>query len=161
VHPIAALQSEFSLWTRDVETDGVLEAARELGVAFVAYCPLGRGFLTGRFRSPEDLPATDTRRGMPRFSATNFAANLRLTDAIAALAKRKGCSAPQLALAWLLGHDHVVPIPGTKSVVHLEDNAAAADIHLDDHDLAEIDAVMPPGAAADERPLESKRLVPG
>ena len=151
VHPIAALQSEFSLWTRDVETDDVLATARELGVAFVAYCPLGRGFLTGRFRSPEDLPANDSRRGMPRFSAGNFAANLRLTDAIAALAKRKGCSAPQLALAWLLRHDHVVPIPGTKSVVHLEENAGSAGIRLDDQDLAEIDAVLPPGAAAGDR----------
>jgi aryl-alcohol dehydrogenase-like predicted oxidoreductase len=151
VHPIAALQSEFSLWTRDVETDGVLAAARELGVGFVAYCPLGRGFLTGRFRSPEDLPAKDSRRDMPRFSAGNFAANLHLADAIAALAKRKGCSAPQLALAWLLRHDNVVPIPGTKTVVHLEDNAGAAGVRLDDDDLAEIDAAMPPGAAAGER----------
>ena len=151
VHPIAALQSEFSLFTRDVETDGVLATARELGVGFVAYCPLGRGFLTGRFRSPEDLPANDSRRNHPRFSAGNFAANLRLADAIAALAKRKGCSAPQLALAWLLRHDDVVPIPGTKAVVHLEDNAGAAGVRLDDRDLAEIDAALPPGAAVGER----------
>ena len=151
VHPIAALQSEFSLWTRDVETDDVLATARELGVALVAYCPLGRGFSYRTLPSPEDLPANDSRRGMPRFSAGNFAANCAFTDAIAALAERKGCSAPQLALAWLLRHDHVVPIPGTKSVVHLEENAGSAGIRLDDQDLAEIDAVLPPGAAAGDR----------
>ena len=150
-HPIAALQSEYSLWTRDVESDGILAAVRELGIAFVAYSPLGRGFLTGRFRSAHDLGAGDSRLRQPRFSGDNLVANLRLADAISALAQRKGCTPAQLALAWLMRNDDVIPIPGSKITAHLDDNAGAVNVTLDAADLAEIDAVLPPGAASGER----------
>ena len=152
VHPIAALQTEYSLWTRDVETNGVLDTARELGIAFVAYSPLGRGFLTGAFRSPEDLAADDWRRSNPRFQAENFAANTRLADAVKALATRKRCTPAQLALAWLLARgDNIIPIPGTKRVRYLEDNAGAVDVQLTADDLRAIDEALPSGAAAGER----------
>lgn len=152
VHPIAALQTEYSLWTRDVETNGVLDTVRELGIAFVAYSPLGRGFLTGTFRSPDDLAVDDWRRGVPRFQAENFAANIRLADAVKTLAARKGCTPAQLALAWLLarGND-IVPIPGTKRVKYLEENAAAVSVHLNAEDLRAIDEALPTGAAAGQR----------
>jgi aryl-alcohol dehydrogenase-like predicted oxidoreductase len=151
VHHVAALQTEYSLWTRDVEVDGVLDTARELGVAFVAYSPLGRGFLSGAFRSPDELAAGDSRKNQPRFTGDNLAANLKLADAVSELAKKKGCTPAQLALAWLLAKDDVVPIPGTKSVKHLEENAAAAAVRLDADDLRAIDAALPPGAAVGTR----------
>ena len=147
-YPVAALQTEYSLFTRDVENDGVLATARELGIAFVAYSPLGRGFLTGAFGSPDELGAGDSRRNQPRFSGANVAANLELAGAVVAIAQRKGCTPAQLALAWLLAADGVIPIPGTKSVAHLEDDAGAAGVTLDPADLREIDAALPPGAAA-------------
>jgi aryl-alcohol dehydrogenase-like predicted oxidoreductase len=150
-HPVAALQSEYSLWTRDVESDGILATTRELGIAFVAYSPLGRGFLTGRFRSASDLAAGDSRLRQPRFMGENLAANLRLADAVTALAARKGCTAAQLALAWLLRHDDVIPIPGSKTVRHLDENAGAIEVTLSESDLAAIDAELPPGAAHGER----------
>ncbi|GAC1571074.1 MAG: aldo/keto reductase [Candidatus Elarobacter sp.] len=152
VHPIAALQTEYSLWTRDVERDGVLDTVRELGIAFVPYSPLGRGFLTGTFRSESDLDANDSRRMHPRFQGDNLAANVKLADAVKALATRKRCTPAQLALAWLLARgDDVVPIPGTKRVAYLEDNAGAVDVHLTPDDLRAIDDVLPPGATAGER----------
>ncbi len=150
-HPIAALQTEYSLFTRDVEDDGVLATARELGIAFVAYSPLGRGFLSGAFRSPDELAAGDSRKNQPRFNGDNLAANLKLADAVKTIAARKGCSPAQLALAWLLGKDGVIPIPGTKSVKHLEDDAGAVEVTLDASDLREIDAALPPGAALGTR----------
>jgi aryl-alcohol dehydrogenase-like predicted oxidoreductase len=150
-HPVAALQTEYSLFTRDVESDGVLDTARELGIAFVAYSPLGRGFLTGGFRGPDALGAGDSRRNQPRFNGENLAANLELAAAVAALAKRKGCSSAQLALAWLMQKDGVIPIPGTKSVRHLDDDAGAANVTLDPGDLRDIDAALPPGAAVGSR----------
>src|SRR5665213_1001872 len=145
-HPVAALQTEYSLFTRDVETDGVLATARELGVAFVAYSPLGRGFLTGGIRSAEDFGKGDSRRNQPRFNGDNLATNLQLAAAAAAIAKRKGCSSAQLALAWLMKQDGVIPIPGTKSVNHLNDDAGAAIITLDAADVAALEAALPAGA---------------
>lgn len=151
VHPIAALQTEYSLWTREVERDGVLDTVRELGIAFVAYSPLGRGFLAGRFRSPQELAQGDSRLNQPRFKDENLAANLRLAEAAQALARKKGCTPAQLALAWLLRHDDVIPIPGTKTRAHLEENAAAVDVRLTDDDLRALDAAFPLGAAAGTR----------
>ena len=147
-HPVAALQTEYSLFTRDVETDGVLDTARELGIAFVAYSPLGRGLLTGGIRSAEDFGAGDSRRNQPRFSAENLAANLRLADAARAIAERKGCSAAQLALAWLMKKDGVIPIPGTKTVQHLIDDAGAAVLSLDAGDMHALEGALPAGAVA-------------
>ena len=152
VHPIAALQSEFSLWTRDPQTNGVLEACRRLGVGFVPYSPLGRGFLTGQIRSPADFDADDYRRTSPRFEGENFNRNLALVDKVQALASKKGCAASQLALAWVLAQgDDVVPIPGTKRRKYLEQNAGALDIAMSPAELAEIDAVFPPDAAQGTR----------
>jgi aryl-alcohol dehydrogenase-like predicted oxidoreductase len=151
VHPIAALQTEYSLWSRDVETD-VLPAVRELGIGFVAYSPLGRGFLTGQFKTPDDLPEDDYRRHSPRFEGANFQKNLDLVRKINELAQRKGCTPGQLALAWVLAQgDDIVPIPGTKRLGFLEENLAAARIDLTPDDRREIDAVLPPGSAAGER----------
>jgi aryl-alcohol dehydrogenase-like predicted oxidoreductase len=151
VHPITALQTEYSLWSRDPEGD-ILPAVRELGVGFVAYSPLGRGFLTGRIASLDDLEPDDYRRGSPRFQGENFARNLRLVDAIRDLAVSKGCTASQLALAWVLAQgDDIVPIPGTKRRAFLEENVGALDVALSDDDLAAIDAVLPFGAAAGDR----------
>jgi aryl-alcohol dehydrogenase-like predicted oxidoreductase len=132
VHPIAALQSEFSLWTRDVAAE-VLGAARECGIGFVAYSPLGRGFLTGEIKRVEDLAADDWRRNLPRFQGENFALNQRLVEAVTELARRRGCTPAQLALAWLLhqGED-IVPIPGTRRVSRVDENAAATELQLDD-----------------------------
>ncbi|MGZ3430042.1 MAG: aldo/keto reductase [Polyangia bacterium] len=152
IHPITALQSEYSLWTRDPEDDGVLAACRELGIGFVAYSPLGRGFLTGRFQRLEDLPADDYRRHSPRFQGENFAKNLELVREIERLARAKGATASQLALAWVLARgDDIVPIPGTKKRAYLDENLAAAEIHLGADELARIDAIAPPGVAAGER----------
>jgi len=151
VHPIAALQTEYSLWTRDPE-DGVLAACRELGVAFVAYSPLGRGFLTGQIKSFDDLAADDFRRYSPRFQGENFAKNLALVEHLTAVARAKGVTAGQLALAWVLSRgDDVVPIPGTTARNHLDENIAAADIRLTADDLARLDAAAPVGAASGDR----------
>jgi aryl-alcohol dehydrogenase-like predicted oxidoreductase len=151
VHPIAALQSEYSLWSRDVE-DQILPTCRELGIGFVAYSPLGRGFLTGRFRRFEDLPADDYRRNQPRFQGANFQKNLDLVAHLEQVAQQKKCTPSQLALAWLLaqGKD-VVPIPGTKRVQYLEENVGALDVTLTPEDLRRIDAIAPQGVAAGQR----------
>ena len=152
VHPIAALQTEWSLWTRDVEENGVLDTVRELGIGFVAYSPLGRGFLTGRFQRFEELPEDDYRRNNPRWQGENFQKNLDLVREVEALAREKGCTASQLALAWVLAQgDDVVPIPGTKRVKYLEENAAATRVQLSADDLARIEAVFPVGVAAGTR----------
>jgi aryl-alcohol dehydrogenase-like predicted oxidoreductase len=151
VHPITALQTEYSLWTRDPE-DGLLAACRELGIGFVAYSPLGRGFLTGRYRTPDDLGAGDWRRNNPRFQGDNFQRNLGIVERVGRVAARKGCTPAQLALAWVLaqGHD-IVPIPGSKRRERLEENAAATGIRLTADDLKEIDALLPPGMASGTR----------
>jgi aryl-alcohol dehydrogenase-like predicted oxidoreductase len=149
VHPIAALQSEYSLWTRDAEDHEVLATCRELGVTFVAYSPLGRGFLTGRFQSPADLAPDDFRRNHPRFQGDNFERNLVLVRKIEDIAAKKRCTAAQLALAWLLAQDeHVVPIPGSKRRSRLEENAAAVDVEMTSEDVAELDRIAPKGVAA-------------
>jgi aryl-alcohol dehydrogenase-like predicted oxidoreductase len=151
VHPIAALQSEYSLWTRDPE-DGVLAACRELGVGFVPYSPLGRGFLTGQIRRFEDLAADDFRRFNPRFQGENFQKNLDLVQHIQNLAAKKGCTPSQLALAWVLAQGpDLVPIPGTKRRKYLDENLGALQVKLTPQDLAEIDRLAPRGAAAGER----------
>lgn len=151
VHPICALQSEYSLWSRDPE-DEVLPACRELGIGFVPFSPLGRGFLSGRFRSLADLADDDTRRGTPRFESENFASNLVLLERIEALAGARGVTPSQLALAWLLAQDaRIVPIPGTTNLGRLAENAAAADLVLDAAELAAIDDATPRGIAAGER----------
>jgi aryl-alcohol dehydrogenase-like predicted oxidoreductase len=150
-HPIAALQTEYSLWTRDPE-DEVLPACRELGIGFVAYSPLGRGFLTGRFRSIDDLPPDDYRRQSPRFQGDNFQRNLDLVRQVEEIARRKRCTPSQLALAWVLAQGlDVVPIPGTKQRKYLEENIRAIEVELSDADLAELDEVAPRGVAAGER----------
>jgi aryl-alcohol dehydrogenase-like predicted oxidoreductase len=144
VHPIAALQTEYSLWTRDVE-DEILPACRELGIAFVAYSPLGRGFLTGQFRSTDDLAPDDFRRNNPRFQGENLQANLALADRIKEIAQEKGCTPAQLALAWLLAQgDDIVPIPGTRKRSRLDENAAAVNIRLSDEEKRSIAAQVPP-----------------
>jgi len=151
VHPIAALQSEYSLWTRDPEDD-ILPTCRELGIGFVAYSPLGRGFLTGRFQKPSDLPEDDYRRFSPRFQGENFQKNLDLVRRVEELAIEKGCKPSQLALAWVLAQgEDIVPIPGTKRRKYLEENVKAVDIQLSREDLARIDEVMPQGAASGTR----------
>jgi aryl-alcohol dehydrogenase-like predicted oxidoreductase len=147
VHPISALQTEYSLWSRDCE-DEILPTVRELGIGFVAYSPLGRGFLTGQFKSFEDLEANDYRRHSPRFQGENFQKNLELVDRVKALAEAKGYLASQLALAWVLAQgETIVPIPGTKRRKYLEENIAASDIQLSEQDLAEIEAAFPKDAA--------------
>lgn len=152
VHPITALQTEYSLWTRDPEDNGVLATCRELGIGFVAYSPLGRGFLTGQFRTFEDLAPDDYRRNSPRFQGENFKKNLNLVHEVEKLAIEKGCKPSQLALAWVMaqGKD-IVPIPGTKRRKYLEENAAAADIPLSQEDLARLDEAFPKDAAAGQR----------
>jgi aryl-alcohol dehydrogenase-like predicted oxidoreductase len=151
VHPISALQTEYSLWTRDPEA-GVLPAVRELGIGFVAYSPLGRGFLSGRFRSPDDLPADDFRRNHPRFQGENFRRNLGLVERVREIAQEKGVTPGQLALAWVLaqGKD-VVPIPGTKRREYLDENIAATEIELTPDDLARLDEAAPRGATSGDR----------
>ena len=148
VHTITALQTEYSLWTRDPE-DGVLATCRELGIGFVAYSPLGRGFLTGQIKKFDDLAADDFRRYSPRFQGDNFAKNLELVDKVTSIARDKRCTPGQLALAWVMsrGND-IVPIPGTKRRTYLEENLAAADLTLSAQELAAIDAIAPKGAAA-------------
>jgi aryl-alcohol dehydrogenase-like predicted oxidoreductase len=151
VHPITALQSEYSLWTRDPE-GRVLPTVRELGIGFVAYSPLGRGFLSGRFTSPDDFPEGDFRSSHPRFQGENFARNLELVDRVREIAEEKGVTPGQLALAWVLHRgDDIVPIPGTTAVRHLEENASALAIELTDDDLERIDDAAPPGVAAGDR----------
>jgi aryl-alcohol dehydrogenase-like predicted oxidoreductase len=151
VHPIAALQSEYSLWTRDPE-DEVLATCRELEVGFVAYAPLGRGFLAGRFKSPVDLEEGDWRPRHPRFLGENLEANIGLAAAVETMAKAKGCTPAQLCLAWVLSRgDDVVPIPGTKHVRYLEENVRALDVALSDTDLQKLDETFAPGAAAGDR----------
>jgi aryl-alcohol dehydrogenase-like predicted oxidoreductase len=150
-HRISALQTEYSLWTRDPE-DEVLPLCRQLGIGFVAYSPLGRGFLTGRFRSFEDLPEDDYRRSSPRFQGDNFQKNLDLVQRVEEIARRKRCTPAQLALAWLLAQgDDIVPIPGTKQRRYLEENIDSLDIELDPSDLEAIDEVAPKGAASGDR----------
>jgi aryl-alcohol dehydrogenase-like predicted oxidoreductase len=155
VHPIAALQSEYSLWSREPE-EGILDLVRELGIGFVAYSPLGRGFLTGEIKSVNDLAPDDWRRNNPRFSGANFHRNLDLVEEVKALAGSKGCTAAQLALAWVLaqGND-IVPIPGTKRRSYLEDNVGALEVRLTTDDLALINTILPPGGAAGTRYPES------
>ena len=162
VHPIAALQTEYSLWTRDPE-GGILAACRELGIGFVAYSPLGRGFLTGQFRKFEDLPADDYRRNSPRFQGENFQKNLDLLWRVEEMAREKACTASQLALAWILAQgDDIVPIPGTKRRKYLEENVAASGVGLSKEDLRRIDEVFPAEAAAGARyPLNAMALVNG
>ena len=154
VHPVTALQTEYSLWSRDPE-DGLLDVCRELGIGFVAYSPLGRGFLTGRYQRLDDLAADDWRRNNPRFQGENFQKNLDIVARVTRVAERKHCTPAQLALAWLLaqGHD-IVPIPGSKRRERLEENAAAADIQLTPDDRREIDALLPAGIAAGTRYAE-------
>jgi aryl-alcohol dehydrogenase-like predicted oxidoreductase len=151
VHPITALQTEYSLWTRDVETE-ILPTCRELGIAFVAYSPLGRGFLTGQIQRVEDLAADDFRRRSPRFQGENFRRNLELVERVREIASEKGCTPGQLALAWLLAQGlDIVPIPGTRRLTYLEENLGALQVHLSGQDLRRIDEAAPRGAAAGQR----------
>jgi len=157
VQPVAAVQTEYSLWTRDPEDDGVFATCAELGIGFVAYSPIGRGFLSGQIRSLEDLEEGDFRRHNPRFQGENFVKNLELVDRVREIADEKGVTATQLALAWVMaqsdrdGKPTIVPIPGTKRVRYLEENAAAADIALTDDDLRRLDEAAPVGAAQGDR----------
>ena len=151
VHPITALQTEYSLWSREPE-DELLRTCRELGIGFVAYSPLGRGFLTGRWQRPEDLPADDWRRHNPRFQGDNFRRNLEIVERVRQVAERRGHTPAQMALAWLLAQgEDIVPIPGSKRRERLEANAEAADIRLTPEELEEINALIPPGMAAGTR----------
>lgn len=151
VHPITALQTEYSLWSREPE-ERLLNVCRELGIGFVAYSPLGRGFLTGRYTRPDDLAANDWRRNNPRFQSNNFQKNLEIVERVKRVAARKRCTAAQLALAWVLAQgEDVVPIPGSKQRERLDENAAAADIQLTSEELSEIDALLPRGIAAGTR----------
>ena len=150
-HPITALQTEYSLWSRDAE-DGPLPTVRELGIGYVAYSPLGRGFLTGQIRHPEDFPEDDYRRFHPRFTGENFSKNIALVDRVVELARDKGVTAAQLALAWVLARgEDIVPIPGTKRRKYLEQNIAAVEVRLSESELADLDCILPPGATAGER----------
>ncbi|WP_029434238.1 aldo/keto reductase [Blastococcus sp. URHD0036] len=157
VQPVTAVQTEYSLWTRDPEEDGVLSTCAELGIGFVAYSPIGRGFLSGQIRSVDDLAPDDFRRHNPRFQGENFARNLELVDRVREIAEEKGVTASQLALAWVIGQSGrdgnptVVPIPGTKRVSYLEENAAAADVELTDDDLRRLDEAAPRGATMGDR----------
>ncbi len=151
VHPIAALQTEYSLWSREPE-ESLLPTCRDLDIAFVAYSPLGRGFLTGQFKKFDDLPADDRRRDFPRFQGANFQKNIDLVKRIEEMAKAKGCTAGQLALAWVLAQGtDIIPIPGTKRVKYLEENMAAANVKLTPAELKQIDSILPPGAAVGDR----------
>jgi aryl-alcohol dehydrogenase-like predicted oxidoreductase len=151
VHPIAALQTEYSLWSREPE-DELLATCRELGIGFVAYSPLGRGFLTGQFKRFEDFPEDDYRRFSPRFQGENFQKNLALVQRVEEIAKEKGCKPSQLALAWVLAQDkNIVPIPGTKRRKYLEENVAAIDVKLSEENLRRIDEIFPAGAASGQR----------
>ena len=160
VHPITALQTEYSLWSREPE-DEILETVRELGIAFVAYSPLGRGFLTGQIKRYEDFAEDDYRRLSPRFQGDNFARNLKLVKRVEAIAKEKGCTPAQLTLAWVLAQgEDVIPIPGTKRRSYLEDNAAAVNLTLTAQELRRLEEVAPRGAASGSRyPEEMMRAV--
>jgi aryl-alcohol dehydrogenase-like predicted oxidoreductase len=150
-HPIAAVQTELSLWSRDAEAE-VLPTVRELGIGYVAYSPLGRGFLSGRFKSPADFPEDDFRKNHPRFQGENFEKNIALVREVEKMAKEKGCTTAQLALAWVLAQgEDVVPIPGTKHVKYLDENIGALEVKLTDADLKRLDQILPPGAAAGQR----------
>jgi len=154
VHPISALQTEYSLWSRDPERE-LLEACRELGITFVAYSPLGRGFLSGHFRKPDDLGASDTRRNIPRFQGENFYKNLQLVDQVKEIAAEKGVTPSQLAIAWVIAHgSHILPIPGTRSLERLKENISALEITFTPDELARLDAIFPPDAAAGTRYAE-------
>ncbi len=156
-HPITALQTEYSLWSREPE-DEILATCRELGIGFVPYSPLGRGFLSGQIRRPEDLAPDDSRRSNPRFQGENFDRNLKLVEAVSALAADKGVTPAQLALAWVLAQgDDLVPIPGTRRIPTLEENVAAVDISLSGDELAAIEAVFPKDAAQGHRYAEAAR----
>ena len=151
VHPIAALQTEYSLWSRDPE-DEILATVRELGIGFVAYSPLGRGFLTGQFKTIEDLAPDDYRRNAPRFQGENFQRNLDLVGKVEAIAADKGCQPSQLALAWVLAQgDDIIPIPGTKRRTYLDENIGALDVHLTEDELDTIDEALPHGTTAGDR----------
>jgi aryl-alcohol dehydrogenase-like predicted oxidoreductase len=151
-HPITALQTEYSLWTRDVEENGVLETIGELGIGFVAYSPLGRGFLTGQIKTFDDLPENDFRRRNPRFQGENFQKNINLVQRVGEIARARKITPTQLALAWVLAQsEDIVPIPGTKRVKYLEQNAAAADVELTPEDFERIDEIFPVGVTAGER----------
>jgi aryl-alcohol dehydrogenase-like predicted oxidoreductase len=151
-HPLTALQTEYSLWSRDPEDNEVLDTVRELGIGFVAYSPLGRGFLTGAFSSPDDFAADDFRKYHPRFQGANFHRNLGLVERVRELAREKGVTAAQLGLAWVLSRgEEVVPIPGTKRRSYLEENAAAGEVELTGDDLAKIEEAFPKGATAGDR----------
>jgi len=150
-HPITAVQTELSLWSRDAEAE-VIPTVRELGIGYVAYSPLGRGFLTGQITSPQDFPEDDFRRFHPRFTGANFEKNIQLVREVEALAKDKGCTTAQLALAWVLAQgEDIVPIPGTKHVRYLDENIGALEVTLSKDELDRLDAILPPGAAAGER----------
>jgi aryl-alcohol dehydrogenase-like predicted oxidoreductase len=155
VHPITALQTEYSLWTRDPEQNGILNTVRELGIGYVAYSPLGRGFLTGQITSPDDFEENDFRRHNPRFQGENFQANLDLVARVREIADEKGCTPGQLALAWVMAQSTpeaaVVPIPGTKRTAYLEENVAANDVRLDEKDLIRLDEAAPHGATQGDR----------
>ncbi|GKX58325.1 aldo/keto reductase [Leminorella grimontii] len=154
-HPITALQSEYSLWTRDPE-NSVLAACDRLGIGFVPYSPLGRGFLTGTIKSPDDFTADDFRRDNPRFQGDNFIHNLQLVEKVTSLAQDKSCTPAQLALAWVLAQgEHLVPIPGTRKIKNLDENLGALNVKLNDRELAEIDAVFPSDAASGTRYTEN------
>jgi aryl-alcohol dehydrogenase-like predicted oxidoreductase len=150
IHPIAAVQTEYSLWTREPE-DALLPALRDLGIALVAYSPLGRGFLAGRIRTLDDLAPNDWRRNNPRFQGENFAKNLAIADRVHQLANEKGCTPAQLALGWLLTKPDVIPIPGTSSAARLEENVRAIDVRLMEEDIARIERAFPRGAATGTR----------
>ena len=151
VHKIAAVQTELSLWSRDAEAE-VIPTVRELGIGYVAYSPLGRGFLSGRFKSPDDFPEDDFRKFHPRFTGEKFEKNLELVREVETMAKEKGCTTAQLALAWVLAQgEDIVPIPGTKHVRYLDENIGALDVKLTGDDLKRLDEILPPGAAAGER----------
>jgi len=158
IHPITALQTEYSLWTRDPE-DEILPTVRELGIGFVAYSPIGRGFLSGRIKTIDDLEANDYRRTNPRFAGDNFQKNVDLVKRVEEIARKKGVTPAQLALAWLLAQgDDIVPIPGSRKIAHLEENAAAAEIDLSKDDLARIDEAAPQGVTAGNRYPDMSRV---
>jgi aryl-alcohol dehydrogenase-like predicted oxidoreductase len=149
--PITAVQTELSLWSRDAEAE-VIPTVRELGIGYVAYSPLGRGFLSGRFKSPSDFPEDDFRKNHPRFQGENFEKNIRLVREVEEMAQEKGCTTAQLALAWVLAQgEDIVPIPGTKHVRYLDENIGALDVQLTGEDLKRLDEILPPGAAAGQR----------
>jgi aryl-alcohol dehydrogenase-like predicted oxidoreductase len=151
VHKITALQTEYSLWSRDPE-DEILDTVRELGIGFVAYSPLGRGFLTGQIKSPDDFDQDDFRRHNPRFQGDNFRKNLELVERVREIAEEKSCTTSQLALAWVLAQgDDIVPIPGTRHIKYLKENIGAVDVELSEDDLSRLEEILPAGAAAGER----------